>query len=255
MRQKSEYVAVILVSANSDNQDVIRGLDAGADDYICKPYDPRVLMARARAQLRIKDLNDELFRANQKLQNLVDIDDLTGLFNMRSIYQRLDGALDEGRRQGSSVCVIMMDMDYFKRVNDDHDHLFGSFVLSKVGELVKESIRRSDFAARYGGDEFLVVLTNVNLSIATMIAERLREHIQNFTFVSGPDSIRLTSSLGFAISKPGDNRVDAKTLVRIADRALYKAKEAGRNQVVATDLSTTPLEPFIHKVSRKKLEV
>ncbi len=249
LRDRREYVAVILVSANNDNEDVIRGLDAGADDYVGKPYDPRVLLARTRAQLRIKDLNDELAQANRKLQNLVDIDDLTGLYNMRSIYQRLEKALHDGQQQLSAVCVIMMDMDHFKRVNDDHDHLFGSFVLSRVGELIKKHIRKSDFAARYGGDEFLVALTNVNLETASTIAERLRETIAKTTFINGPDAIDLTVSLGYAITQPGDTRLDAKTLVRIADRALYEAKEQGRNRVCHYDLNVVSLERFAQTAS------
>src|SRR5206468_4496139 len=106
---------------------------AGADDYVCKPFEVLELLSRVRSQLRIKDLHDSLQRANDRLKELVDIDDLTGLFNMRSLYKRLDFELDRARRYNRSVAVIMMDLDFFKKVNDQHDHLFGSYVLGQVG--------------------------------------------------------------------------------------------------------------------------
>jgi len=159
VREKEDYVSVILVTAKTSTEDIVKGLDLGADDYIRKPYNYEELAARVRAQLRIKDLNDKLHDANQKLKRLVEIDDLTGLFNMRSLYGKLDLEIERAMRFGQCVSVIMMDLDHFKRVNDDHDHLFGSFVLSEVGTIIKDNIRKIDIAARYGGDEFLIVLT------------------------------------------------------------------------------------------------
>jgi diguanylate cyclase (GGDEF)-like protein len=231
LRGSDEYVSVIFVSGNSETEDVIRGLDAGADDYVCKPFEIGELLARVRAQLRIKDLNDSLKRANDRLKELVDIDDLTGLFNMRSLYKRLDFELDRARRYDRSVCVLMMDLDHFKRVNDEHDHLFGSYVLKQMGQMIRENIRRVDFAARYGGDEFLVVLTEISLEGAQTFAERLRHKIEEAIFSNEYYSIQLTSSIGLALANPNQVEVDARVLVRHADRALYNAKENGRNRV------------------------
>lgn len=230
LRARDEYVSVVFVSGNSGAEDVIRGLDSGADDYIRKPFDMLELLARVRTQLRIKDLNDSLKKANERLKGLVDIDDLTGLFNMRSLYKRLDFELDRARRYKRSVCVVMMDMDHFKRVNDEHDHLFGSFVLSEVGKIVRENIRKVDFAARYGGDEFLIVLTEIDHKGAETFTERLRARIEARQFTSDTHSIRLTASLGFALATPSVNNIDARALVRLADHALYKAKSNGRNR-------------------------
>jgi diguanylate cyclase (GGDEF)-like protein len=238
LRARDEYVSVMFVSANSRTEDVIRGLDAGADDYVCKPFDVLELLARVRSQLRIKDLNDNLKRANDRLKELVDIDDLTGLFNMRSLYKRLDFELDRARRYDRSVVVIMMDLDHFKRVNDQHDHLFGSFVLTQVGKMVRENIRKVDFAARYGGDEFLVVLTEINLEGAETFANRLRDKISKTNFKNEYYSMDLTASLGLAIANPNEHDVDARALVRYADRALYVAKENGRNRVEVFDFKT-----------------
>lgn len=225
------FVSVIFVSAAGDTETVVNGLDRGADDYIVKPFSPAEFLARVRAQLRIKDLTDRLQQANLKLQELVEIDDLTGLFNMRSIYQKIEHEILRAQRYQRFVCVVMLDMDYFKTVNDGHDHLFGSFVLSEVGKIIRHSIRNIDIAARYGGDEFLIVLTETNLDGALSFCERLRQSIKQFPFENGNDQIRLTASLGFAITMPTDSKIDAHALVREADHALYEAKNKGRNQV------------------------
>ncbi len=233
IRQKQEsYVSVIFLSGNTATEDKIRGLNAGADDYICKPFEPLELLARVRSQLRIKDLNDDLIAANKKLRELVDIDDLTGLFNMRSLYRRLDFELERARRFKRCISAAMMDMDFFKNVNDGHDHLFGSFVLTQVGEIIKENIRTIDFAARYGGDEFLIILTEVNQMGANLFCERLRSRIEAFNFEHEEDSIRLTASIGYALFNPKFDKPEARSLVRNADRALYQAKELGRNRVI-----------------------
>lgn len=242
LRTKDEYVSTLFVSGKSDTEDVIRGLDSGADDYIRKPYDVLELLARVRTQLRIKDLNDSLKKANDRLKELVDIDDLTGLFNMRSLYKRLDFELDRARRYKRGVSVVMMDMDHFKNVNDTNDHLFGSFVLTQVGKIIKENIRKVDFAARYGGDEFLIVLTEINAEGAAAFTERLRSRIEKFEFKNDSHSIRLTASIGYVLVTPSSTTVDAKSLVRYADRALYTAKEKGRNRVETCNFDESTLQ-------------
>ena len=127
-------------------------------------------------------------------------------------------------------------MDRFKSVNDDHDHLFGSFVLQQVGKLIKSSVREVDFAARYGGDEFLLVLTEARTDGVRVFCRQLREAIAGHVFQKGDDRIRLTASMGFSI---GDGRQDARALVRQADLALYEAKAAGRDRVVEYGLCPT----------------
>jgi two-component system cell cycle response regulator len=231
LRQRDEYVSVIFVSGQSATEDVIKGLDAGADDYVCKPFDVMELLSRVRAQLRIKDINDRLKKANDRLKELVDIDDLTGLFNMRSLYTKLDYELDRARRHDRAIAVIMMDVDFFKKVNDEHDHLFGSWVLAQIGKIIRENIRKIDFAARYGGDEYLVVLSEISLDGAKVFANRLREKIAKQVFKNESFSIQLTVSLGIAVANPTKIPMDARGLVRCADKALYAAKENGRNRV------------------------
>jgi two-component system, cell cycle response regulator len=242
LRSELNYVAVIFVSGRSDVTLVAQALKAGADDYIRKPFRFEELMARVEACLRTHDLHHELMAANQQLQDMVERDHLTGLFNMRSMYDRIDGELGRARRFGRKVACVMMDMDRFKSVNDTHDHLFGSFVLKEVGKLITETMRSSDFAARYGGDEFLVVLTDTDEKGAGIFCERLRERVANDKFFDGKSGMRLTVSLGCAVSMPG-SPCDARQLVRVADHALYKAKDLGRNRVELELVLETPSKP------------
>lgn len=231
LRQKEEYVAVMLLTASTSTEDMIRGLDAGALDYVCKPFNPHELAARIRCQLRVKKLHDDLREANRKLQGLVDIDDLTGLFNMRTIYDKINNEIERARRYGHGLAVIMMDMDDFKFVNDGHDHLFGSFVLAEVGHVIRENIRTNDFAARYGGDEFLICLTRTTNDGAVKFAKRLQNAIAKHKFEQGDDRRDLTASLGLAVIDSGKALVDARTVTRIADSKLYEAKDRGKDRV------------------------
>ncbi len=233
IRQRNEQVSVMFLTSNRDTEDIIRGLEAGALDYICKPFQPLELIARVKSQLKFKGIQDDLRIANEKLQNLVDIDDLTGLYNMRSVYERLNQEIDRARRYKHSIAVFMMDMDDFKRVNDNHDHLFGSYVLSEVGKLIKANIRSVDFAARYGGDEFLICLTQTQPVGAVRFADRLRKKIDEHEFVNGPDQIKLSASFGAAILENGKSQLDAHSIVRLADAKLYEAKAEGKNRVIS----------------------
>lgn len=255
LRHKEQYVSVMFISGNTSSEAVIAGLDAGADDYIPKPFDPLELLARVRTQLRIKDLNDQLRKANERLKELVDIDDLTGLYNMRSMYQKLEFELERARRFGRQVAVVMMDMDYFKSVNDGHDHLFGSFVLSEVGSIIRQNIRSIDLGARYGGDEFMIVLTELSAEGALQFCERLRAMIAAKLYQSGRDEMHLTASLGFAITPAGMTMtsmpVDAKELVRLADNSLYAAKSAGRNCVKFVELKEGEDSLVTRRLQRK----
>ncbi len=236
IREKCPFVGCLFVSANSATEAIISGLDAGADDYIVKPFVPLELLARVRTHLRVRDLHEQLLLANNRLTELVDTDDLTGLFNMRSLYQKLDFEMERAKRFNRELCVIMLDVDNFKEVNDGHDHLFGSFVLSEIGKIIKKSTRNIDIPARYGGDEFLIVLSEVGQDGTNLFCERLRETIAKTTFVNGKDSIQMTISIGFAIMLPGEH-INSKELVRRADHALYAAKRGGKNQTISWRMS------------------
>lgn len=237
VRLRGRYVSVIFISGRSDPAHIIEGLNAGADDYVTKPFDLYVLLARVKAQLRIKDLHDRLTLANARLQELVDIDDLTGLLNMRSVYQKLENEISRAKRFHRALGVVMMDMDNFKTVNDTHDHLFGSFVLSEVGKIIRDNIRTVDFAARYGGDEFLIALSETSVEGAALFAERLRESVAKYVFRNKKTSMQLTASLGLCVVEPAGVLIDARTIVRNADNALYQAKRSGKNCVQIIDVN------------------
>lgn len=230
IRNKLPHSSCIIISEDSKTESIITSLDSGADDYIIKPFIPLELLARIRTHLRIRDLQEQLVYANARLKEMVDTDDLTGLYNMRSLYQRLDFELQRARRFGRGLACVMLDVDYFKHVNDGHDHLFGSHVISEVGKIIKDCTRNIDIPARYGGDEFLVVLTEVTYEGAVQFCERLRTSIESTTFTQGQDSIKLTISVGFTMN-PAEETITAKEFVRRADHALYEAKRMGRNRV------------------------
>ena len=229
----SDYMSttsIVVVSGNVNAERVSQCLDLGVSDYIKTPFADAEFLARVRAQIRLRDQKEELQIENEKLQELIQIDDLTGLYNMRSIYQKLEFEMERGKRFNRPVTVVMLDMDKFKSVNDGHDHLFGSFVLGEVGKIIKASTRTVDIPARYGGDEFLIVLSEIPLSGIEQFCERLRQRIENSVFTHGRDSIKLTVSIGFATTQAGES-ITARELTRRADMALYQAKREGRNRI------------------------
>ncbi len=188
-----------------------------------------------------------LKHAEMKLKNvekLIDIDDLTGLFNMRSMYEKLEHELARGQRFGHSTAVVMFDMDHFKSVNDNNDHLFGSFVLREMGQIIKSHVRAVDFAARYGGDEFMIILPQATQSGVESFCERLRKSIENTLFKNEHYQIKLTASFGYSFCNPGEQNLNSKILIRVADFALYGAKNGGRNKVCGITQSSQPEKFF-----------
>jgi len=234
LRQNQIYTTVIFVSGRTDSKTVAEVLRSGADDFVRKPFRLDELQARVEVALRHNEAHRELFEANSKLQELVDRDYLTGLYNMRSIYEKIEYELKRCIRTDEQMACVMLDMDHFKTVNDDNDHLFGSFVLKEVGRLITENIRDVDFAARYGGDEFLVVLSSTTDEGVVTFCERVRALIEAHEFRDGDNFIQLTVSLGYSMSGQ-IKEPDARTLVRTADHALYEAKNAGRNRIAKAD--------------------
>ncbi len=232
VRAAQPRIPVLMMSGLSTVHDKLNGFNAGADDYIVKPYNSQEMVARVQAHLRLREWRDELENKNATLKKLVDIDDLTGLLNMRSVFDRIDQEISRAQRFDRSVGVVMLDVDNFKTVNDNHDHLFGSYVLSQIGLIIKNVIRQEDFAARYGGDEFLICLTETHPQGAEVFCDRLRVAMSENEFVKGNDRIRLTASFGLSVCRPKLDRIDAQNLVRTADHALFEAKRNGKNQVV-----------------------
>ena len=236
----TQFIPVVMVTALNEVSDRIRGIEAGADDFISKPFNKLELLARVRSLLRVKQLHDELEekvreleKAREKLQELAITDGLTGLYNYRYFRERLQNEVDRAERHGLDLSTVMIDIDFFKHYNDKHGHPAGDEVLRTIGEILKRNVRKIDVAARYGGEEFALILVETNGSNARLVAEKLRRLVEEYPFPHAEEQPngRLTISAGVA-AYPEDGR-DAESLIASADRYLYRAKELGRNRVVA----------------------
>jgi len=238
-RQRAEpYVYVILLTARGQRADLVQGMEAGADDYVVKPFDPHELKVRLRAGTRIVELQTELIAAREALRIQATHDPLTGVWNRAAIMEALGRELARAAREDGLVAVVMADLDHFKRINDTYGHLAGDEVLKEAIHRVCSSLRPYDLIGRYGGEEFLIVLTGDSALSAANIAERVRECVAGKPVRVAESNIRVTVSLGLATAEmPGP--VWAESLVRAADTALYRAKAAGRNRVAVAEQPDT----------------
>jgi len=227
---REPYIYILLLTARADSQDLVEGMEAGADDYLTKPFNAHELRVRLRAGCRILDLQEQLLLAREALREQATHDALTGLLNRASILETLQNELARAGRQGHPVALLMADLDHFKQINDTWGHLAGDAVLRDVARSMKSAIRRYDAIGRYGGEEFLIVLPGCDGPAARAQAERLREAVAAEPLVATGESLRVTCSIGVACrASPRPSDTDA--LVREADRALYQAKDQGRNRV------------------------
>jgi two-component system cell cycle response regulator len=220
------YVYVILVTARDRRDDIVAGLDAGADDYLAKPIHHGELQARIRAGKRIIDLQNRLLAAQELLRVEATHDALTGLWNRRAILANLERELHRAGRESSAVAVALMDLDHFKRVNDTHGHLVGDEVLRETARRLGGAVRPYDFVGRYGGEEFLVVAPGLDRGGAPDLAERIRRVFADAPFVTSGPELPVTLSLGVVAVQ---GAAEVRDVLATADAALYEAKEAGRN--------------------------
>jgi diguanylate cyclase (GGDEF)-like protein len=228
-RQTREpYTYVLLLTAKGQKQDLVAGLDAGADDYLSKPFDPQELRARLRAGCRIVQLQEQLVRAREALRAEATHDPLTGLWNRAVVLETLQRELSRSQRQGTIVAVTMADLDHFKEMNDTYGHLGGDAVLREVTRRMRSVTRTYDAFGRYGGEEFLIVAPDSNAAGALNQAERLRKCVDDEPIEIFEGPVHVTVSLGVAVSRGVS---EADPLLRAADEALYRAKRGGRNRV------------------------
>ena len=235
-RPAEPYVYIILLTAKSQKTDMVTGLEAGADDYLTKPFDAQELRMRLRAGRRILDLLDELVRAREIMREQSRKDSLTQLCTRATVLEMLKHELDRSQRDSTDrdapVSVVLVDLDHFKHINDTYGHLAGDAVLRETARRMREAIRPYDTIGRYGGEEFLLVLSNCDTIEAATIAERLLRAVGKDSIVLAEGTVSVTLSAGVATSGIVQ---DAETLVGAADAALYRAKRSGRNRVeVAT---------------------
>jgi len=230
---REPYIYILLLTARTDSEDLVEGMDSGADDYLTKPFKAPELRARLRAGQRILELQEQLLAAREALRQEATHDSLTGLFNRHAILGVMQLELERASREQRPLSVLMADLDHFKQINDRYGHLAGDAVLREGASRMRLCIRRYDALGRYGGEEFLIVLPGCSVEGALAQAERVRAAMAEMPFQIGEQSIAVTCSIGVACRLPGVP-ADMDGLIREADLGLYAAKENGRNGVVCT---------------------
>lgn len=226
-RAREPYTYILLLTSRNDKDDVVEGMDSGADDYITKPFDRHELKVRLRAGTRIVDLQEQLVTAREALRIQATRDYLTQLWNRSSILEILQRELARSEREGSPIGVIVADLDHFKAINDTHGHFAGDTALQETARRMQDSVRVYDSIGRYGGEEFLFVLPGTDDCSVQVQAERLRAAIRGRKVQTGEVSLTVTCSFGCTAGVGGE--VTAESLIRVADDALYRAKRAGRD--------------------------
>ena len=229
-RQRSPYQYILLATGKDDKRDVVMGLEAGADDYLTKPFDRNELRARLRVGRRILTLQQDLINARDELRFQATHDVLTGIWNRGAVLDLLHRELERAARAKTSTSVLMLDLDHFKKINDTFGHLTGDVVLREVANRIVHSVRSYDLVGRYGGEEFLVVLPACNEVEVEQSANRIRLAIASAPILTASSEIPVTASIGATVLA-GAAAASEKEMLLAADKALYEAKNGGRNRV------------------------
>src|SRR5687767_4041040 len=227
------FLPVVLVTVKTDTASRVEGLRIGADDYVCKPFDERELIARVEAMLRIKKLHDHVAKARAKLEQLSVHDDLTGLYNYRYLHTRLSEEFKRAERYHDPLASIVVDIDRLQTINDSGGRALGDQIIKAVADVVKKSVREVDVVARFGGDEFLVVLPSTHFAGSVTVAERIWREVGEKPVAadgSAARPARVTLSIGVALYPSRDVRTK-DALLRAADTALHQAKRDGGNRI------------------------
>jgi diguanylate cyclase (GGDEF)-like protein len=242
---RERYTYILLLTSRSQKEDLIEGMESGADDYVTKPFDQHELKVRLRAGTRIIELQSELLAAREALRDQATRDSLTRLWNRASILDILQREMSRATREKRPLGLLMVDLDHFKNVNDTHGHFAGDAVLSEAGRRMLSDLREYDSLGRYGGEEFLVLLPGCDERSTRSSAERIRAHLATQPMVLSDTTLKITASFGGTCARPGVS-CTAEELIRRADEALYRAKDLGRNRVEfldAEEAETAPAPP------------
>jgi diguanylate cyclase (GGDEF)-like protein len=223
------YVYVLLLTARTQKEDLLQGLESGADDYLTKPFDSQELRARLHVGQRILNLQDQLIAAGEELLYRATHDNLTGMVNRGVIMDTLRRERARQVREGGAFGIVLVDLDHFKYVNDTYGHLAGDDVLREAAQRMMGCVRPYDSVGRYGGEEFLIVVPSSDAMGTMGLAERMRRAIEAKPMVTNSISISVTASFGVTASID-KSPLDAQEILRLADAALYRAKERGRNR-------------------------
>ena len=227
-KRGQQHVHLVLLTSKDSKQDIVTGLESGADDYLIKPFDPAELKARLHTGLRILHLEDSLMEAREEMRYKATHDSLTSLLNRGTIVDLLASELTRTRREDGCTIAVLGDLDHFKLVNDTYGHLVGDEVLREVGRRLLGSVRSYDFVGRYGGEEFLLVLNNCDSKMALERAEEIRGAVCWTPISTTQGSLPVTLSTGVIASR-GRRLETVEEFLCEVDRALYSAKAAGRN--------------------------
>ena len=240
-KDKDIYTYILLLSSKSQREDLIEGMESGADDYLTKPFDQHELKVRLRPGVRILELQHELISAREELRDQATKDFLTRIWNRSSILDILSRELQRGGRENRPVGLVLADLDKFKSVNDTYGHFAGDAVLREFVRRMSGSIRTYDAIGRYGGEEFLIVLPGCDVTVTEKQAERMREALANDPMWFNEEAQLVTCSFGATAWVPGIPATE-EALIRVADDALYAAKRQGRNRVVFIPFTGAALE-------------
>jgi two-component system cell cycle response regulator len=229
---RTRNLPILAVTEPDNNARMARGLEIGVNDYLLRPIDKNELLARVRTQVRKRRYTERLRDNFQMSIEMAITDALTGLSNRRYMESHLGTLIEQAATRGKSLAALVLDIDYFKAINDTHGHDAGDDVLRDFALRIKRSIRGIDLACRYGGEEFVIIMPETDLAVAAMVAERLRRRIaaDPFAIAQGTRHIPVTISIGIAGLRGKDD--NAASLLKRADEALYRAKRDGRNRVV-----------------------
>lgn len=240
-REETADIPVIFITAKSEPEDVVRGFEAGGVDYVTKPFNEAELLMRINTHMELKrsrdmleEKNKELTDAYQKIEHLALTDTLTGIPNRRNITNLMAKEVSRSQRNGSNFSLVMCDIDFFKKVNDTFGHDTGDYVLKQVSSIIQQHLRQQDVVARWGGEEFLLMLPETSLDDAVRVAEKLRETIESFSMEFGGHSFNVTMTFGVSIY---ENSLGLEKSIKKADDALYEGKQTGRNKVVQAHTS------------------
>ncbi len=224
------YTYIIILTSMTEKTEVVKGLTAGADDYLTKPFDQEELLARAGVGRRVVELHRQIEAKNRLLEQLALTDSLTNLPNRRAIEDWATRQLSGAARYGFTFWIVVADLDHFKNVNDTYGHEAGDTVLKRVGEILKSNSRKSDICGRVGGEEFLLTLSHTTAKNVELVIERIRAELEATRFSFDGNSVTVTASFGVA-GFDGKPAADLGQIISHADAALYSAKRLGRNRI------------------------